>query len=464
MKTIFVKGPVRLNGTVRVGGSKNAVLPIMAASILAQGRHYVENVPFLTDVVNMACILHDIGVDVFWVDSAPLEVADETRLGPRLLRKTRRCPAWNGYPEWRGTSEGMLEINVGDITSDTAGYDAVTRMRASISILGPLVAKTGHARVSMPGGCVIGPRPIDLHVKGLRSLGAAVEMKGGFVEASADGLHGNRVYLGGPRGSTVLGTATVLSAACLADGVTVIEHAAQEPEIADLVSFLRRAGAKISGEGTHRIVVEGVSSLHSAHYRVIPDRIEAGTIACAAAATGGEIVIENARFDHLFALWDRLEALGAFIDEAGGAIMVRGPKRPRPADVCTFPYPGFPTDLQAQIAAALARADGTSVVTDRVFPERFWYAPELARLGANIKVDIPSVAIEGVDKLWGAEIAARDLRGAAALLIAALTAEGETVIRDRNHLDRGYDDLCARLVLLGADVHVDEAASDGEET
>jgi len=457
VKLMKVKGPVCLDGTTFVCGSKNAVLPIMAASILAPGRHYLENAPYLTDVINMSKILNDLGIDAYWVDSKPIEVNEEGRLGPQVIRKTRRHPAWRGYPDWRVPGGGMLEINVGDIKCDTAGYEAVARMRASISVLGPLVARLGHARVSMPGGCVIGPRPVDLHIKGLKMLGANVELKGGFIEATSSGLHGSRIYLGGARGSTVLGTATVMSTACLADGVTVIEHAAQEPEVAELANFLKRAGAKISGEGTHQIIIEGVSSLHGAHYRVIPDRIEAGTLACAAVATGGKIVIENCRFDHLFALWDRLESAGATVDEVGGAAMVHGLKRPKATEINTFPYPGFPTDLQAQMAAVLVKAEGTSTVTDRVFPERFWYAPEMARLGAKMRVEPPSVTIEGVDRLTAAEVASRDLRGAAALVITAMCAEGETVIREPGHLERGYDDLPSRLRALGADITVEEA-------
>lgn len=464
MNVIRVRGPVRLAGTTYVSGSKNAVLPIMAASILAPGTHYIENVPFLVDVVNMAQILHDLGIDTYWVDSKPVEIEEAGRLGPHVIRRTQRHPAWSGYPDWRTPGDGMIEINVGDIVSDTASYEAVSRMRASISVLGPLVARVGHARVSMPGGCVIGPRPVDLHLKGLRTLGAKVELQGGFIEASAAGLQGDRIYLGGPRGSTVLGTATVMSTACLAEGVTVIEHAAQEPEVVELATFLRNAGARISGDGTHRIIVEGVSSLHSAHHRVIPDRIEAGTLACAAVATGGEILIENARFDHLFALWDRLQSAGAFIDEVGGATMVRGQKRPQATDVSTFPYPGFPTDLQAQMAGVLVRAEGTSVITDRVFPERFWYAPEMTRLGARIRVEIPSATVQGTDRLWGAEVAARDLRGAAALVIAALSAEGETVIRDGGHLYRGYEDLPSQLKFLGADISVEGVSGDVEDS
>jgi UDP-N-acetylglucosamine 1-carboxyvinyltransferase len=328
-------------------------------------------------------------------------------------------------------------------------------MRASVCVLGPLLAKRGYARVSMPGGCVIGARPIDLHLRGLEALGAKITVEHGYITAEAKRLRGARVYLGGPFGSSVLGTANVMMAAALADGRTVIEHAACEPEIEDLARFLIRMGASIEGAGTHRLLIRGVRRLDGAAHTVIPDRIEAGTFLAAAAATRSEVTVRGARPEHLDATLDRFRACGADFTDEDGVIHVR-PSALQGIELTTLPYPGFPTDMQAQFMAMLAVAEGTSTITEKIYPERFMHAAELARLGAQISVQGATAVVEGPAKLTGATVMASDLRASAALIIAGLVAEGATEVRRVYHLDRGYEDLVAKFQGLGARIRREE--------
>jgi len=411
-----MEGGAPLSGEVEVGGSKNASLPALAACLLAEGESSIGNVPFLKDVETLRRILEQLGM------------------------RARR------------DSEGRIVCRVEDEQAVTAPYELVKTMRASICVLGPLVAKRGHARVSQPGGCVIGPRPIDLHLKGLVALGAKVRVEKGYIVAEAERLVGTRIYLGGPNGPTVLGTATTMTAATLADGETVIEHAACEPEIEDLSDLLVKMGASIEGAGTHRIRVRGVRTLRGVRHDVIPDRIEAATFLMAGAATGGEVLARGAVADHLDAVLDGLRAAGVNVVEEPSGLRVKPDGRPRPADVTTMPYPGFPTDVQAQMTAVLAVADGESTVTDKVFPDRFMHTDELNRMGAKIAREGASIRVHGVEALEGAEVQASDLRASAALVIAGLAARGETTIHRIYHLDRGYEKLEWKLQRLGADI------------
>jgi len=416
MDRFVIEGGTPLSGEVEVGGSKNASLPALAACLLAEGESSIGNVPFLKDVETLRRILEQLGM------------------------KARR------------DSEGRITCRVEDEEPVTAPYELVKTMRASICVLGPLVAKRGRARVSQPGGCVIGPRPIDLHLKGLVALGAEIRVEKGYIVAEADRLVGTRIYLGGPNGPTVLGTATTMTAATLADGETVIEHAACEPEIEDLAELLVKMGASIEGAGTHRIRVRGVRTLRGVRHDVIPDRIEAATFLMAGAATGGEILARGAVADHLDAVLDGLRAAAVNIIEEPNGLRVRPDGRPGPVDVTTMPYPGFPTDVQAQMTAVLAVADCESTVTDKVFPDRFMHTDELNRMGAKIAREGASIRVHGVEALEGAEVQASDLRASAALVIAGLAARGETTIHRIYHLDRGYEKLEWKLQRLGADI------------
>jgi len=414
MDRFVIDGGTPLSGTVDVGGSKNASLPILAACLLADGVSSVGNVPFLKDVETLCRILGQLGL------------------------RARR------------DSDGRISCSVEDEGPVTAPYDLVRTMRASICVLGPLIAKRGRARVSLPGGCVIGPRPIDLHLRGLAALGASIAVEHGYVVAEAERLSGARIYLGGPNGPSVLGTATVMMAATLADGETVLEHAACEPEVEDLAAFLVRMGASIEGAGTHRIRIRGVRKLVGVRHDVIPDRIEAGTFLMAGAITGGEVFCRGARADHLDAVLDAMAQAGVKVSEEPGGLRVRAAGRARHTDVTTLPYPGFPTDLQAQMTALLCLAEGKSVVAERVFPDRFIHADELRRMGAKIAREGASVTVEGVEALEGAEVMASDLRASAALVLAGLAAHGETLIHRIYHLDRGYERLEWKLQRLGA--------------
>jgi UDP-N-acetylglucosamine 1-carboxyvinyltransferase len=416
MDRFVIEGGRALQGEVDVAGSKNASLPALAACILAEGESSIGNVPFLKDVETLCRILAGLGL------------------------RTRR------------DSEGRIICRVEDEDEVTAPYDLVKTMRASICVLGPLVAKRGLAKVSLPGGCVIGPRPIDIHLRGLEALGARVRVEKGYVIAEAERLVGRRLYLGGPNGPTVLGTGTVMMAATLADGETVIEHAACEPEVEDLARLLVSMGASIEGAGTHRVRIRGVRRLSGVRFDVVPDRIEAATFLMAGAITGGDVLARGARAEHLDAVLDRLAEAGVDVVEVPEGLRVRPGAVLRRADVTALPYPGFPTDLQAQMTALLSVAEGESVVTDRVFPDRFIHAAELNRMGARITREGGSVTVRGVASLEGAEVQASDLRASAALVLAGLAARGETAVHRIYHLDRGYEKLEWKLQRLGADI------------
>ena len=410
MDSFRIKGPCRLDGRVAVSGAKNAVLPLMAASMLTGGTCTLENVPDLRDTRTMIQLLAGFGA------SSSLE-------------------------------GGRLEIDASRITSFEAPYDLVRTMRASIYAFGPLVARFGKARVSMPGGCAWGPRPVDLHLKGLSALGAEITIEHGYINAEAGKLKGAEVTLTIP---SVGATVNIIMAAVLAEGRTVIENAAREPEITELARALRSGGARIEGEGTSRITIDGVASIAPYTHRVIPDRIEAGTFAAAAAITGGRIEIANCEPAHLGAVVGKLEECGARITVADGSLIVSGPERLEPANVETGFYPSFPTDMQAQIMAALSIARGTSTIVDRVYPDRFTHVPELCRFGAKIARDGNVAVITGVDRLEGAPVMATDIRASSALILAGLAAEGETTILRVYHIDRGYERIEEKLSSIGA--------------
>jgi UDP-N-acetylglucosamine 1-carboxyvinyltransferase len=346
--------------------------------------------------------------------------------------------------------DGSIEVETIDASPYTAPYGHVSKMRASICVLGPLLARRKQARVSMPGGCVFGFRPIDLHLKGLRALGADIRNEHGYIVVEAEKLRGARVYLGGPFGSSVLGTANVMMAAVLAEGTTIIEAAACEPEIADLARFLIAMGARIDGVGTPRLEITGVDELHAVDYRIINDRIEAGTFLIAGAMVGTDVTVENARVEHLSAVIDVLESMGVQLSAESNTIRVRGNPVPRAVELTTFPYPGFPTDLQAQIMAYLSLAQGVSLITEKVYPDRFMHIAELARMGAKIRKEGPTAIVVGVKQLSGAPVMASDLRASACLVLAGLVANGVTEVNRVYHLDRGYERIEDRLQNLGA--------------
>jgi UDP-N-acetylglucosamine 1-carboxyvinyltransferase len=415
MQKIVIEGGKPLAGEVSVSGSKNATLPIMAACLLAEGECRISGAPDLTDVETLGKVLGSLGT-----------------------RVTR-------------SADGTLSITVEDESKSTAEYDLVRTMRGSICVLGPMVAKRGYAKVSLPGGCVIGARPIDLHLKGLAALGAEISCEHGYVTARAERLRGARIYMGGSFGSSVLATANVMMAACLAEGQTILEHAACEPEIEDLARFLIDMGASIEGAGSHRLLIRGVRRLDGAAHRVIPDRIEAATYLAAAAVTHGQVTVKGADPGHLAAVLDRFQEAGVRLTVSGASIRAE-PSELRGTDVTTLPFPGFPTDMQAQFMAMLAVAEGTSTITEKIYPERFMHAAELTRLGAKINVRSNVAVVEGVRRLTGATVMASDLRASAALVIAGLVAEGRTDLRRIYHLDRGYDGLVGKLCTLGASI------------
>lgn len=421
-----VQGGTALKGTVRVSGSKNAALPIMAAALAVSGRTQLINVPDLVDVRTLARLMETLGAEV------------------------------------QRTPNGTLEIEVGDEQAVTAEYDLVRRMRASVCVLGPLLARRGRACVSLPGGCNIGTRPIDLHLKGLAALGAEIQVRNGYVHASARHLRGARIYLAGPHGSTVTGTCNVMSAAALARGTTVIDAAACEPEVVALADFLNQAGARIMGQGSSQIVIHGVKELQATLFEIIPDRIEAATLLIAAALTRGSLILENAIPGHLTAVIETLRQMGA--DVACGVpsstelpfqaqrIEIAADKQLFPVDLSALPYPGIPTDVQAQFMALACTLPGVSVIRDLVFPDRFMHVAELARMGAEIRQQGSTAILSGSNRLTGANVMASDLRASAALVLAGLAAEGETIVRRIYHLDRGYEHLEKKLALLGANV------------
>ncbi|MGH2723885.1 MAG: UDP-N-acetylglucosamine 1-carboxyvinyltransferase [Actinomycetota bacterium] len=412
MGRLMVTGGPRLAGSVRIGGAKNATLKVMAAALLAEGRTVLRNVPDISDCGTMVDVLERLGAGVERQDHAV--VIDAT---------------------------GTLGIET--------PYELVRRMRASILVLGPLLARTGRARVAMPGGCNIGRRRIDLHIRGLERMGATFSFDHGYLEAETGGLEGAVVSLDFP---SVGATENLLMAGVAARGTTVIENAAREPEIEDLATFLTAMGARIEGVGTPTIEIEGVDRFRPAEHAMIPDRIEAGTFAIAACVTGGEVLLEGARADHLDLVLAKLDEVGARVDIEEGGVRVGMAGRPRVADLVTLPYPGFPTDLQPPIMALLAAAEGTSIITENVFESRFMFVDELNRMGADIRTEGHHAVIRGVERLSSAPVRALDLRAGAALVLAALGADGVTEVSDVEHVDRGYEDLEAKLGGIGAQV------------
>jgi UDP-N-acetylglucosamine 1-carboxyvinyltransferase len=413
LQKIVINGGKRLQGEVRVSGSKNAALPILASALLVRGRSTFRNVPALGDVRTMGRLLARLGAQV--TDSG----------------------------------KGVTRIDTTDAAGHEAPYELVKTMRASVLVLGPLVARTGRARVSLPGGCAIGARPIDQHLKGLEAMGARIELSGGYVSATARRLRGASIVFDMV---TVTGTENLMMAAALARGRTTLENAAREPEVEELGRVLNKMGARIRGAGTSLVTIEGVEELTPIEHSVIPDRIEAGTLLVAGAITGGNVLLRDCLPEHLEAVIAKLRAAGAEVAADGDGIRVRGKAEFRPADVSTQPFPGFPTDMQAQFMVLMTRARGQSVLTETIFENRFMHVPELARMGADIVVEGRTAIVRGPTRLAGATVMATDLRASACLVLAGLIARGRTEILRIYHLDRGYDRLDAKLRALGADV------------
>ncbi|MBI3616563.1 MAG: UDP-N-acetylglucosamine 1-carboxyvinyltransferase [Candidatus Omnitrophica bacterium] len=420
MEKLIIRGGRTLKGTATVSGSKNASLPILAAALLTDELCVLDGVPALRDVTTMIRILRNLGVKV-------------TQEGSRVT------------------------VDPAGYAGIEAPYRLVSTMRASFCVLGPLLAKKRQAKVSLPGGCVIGPRPVDLHLKGLKALGASLKIEGGYVLASSRELRGNTIYLGGAFGSSVLGTANVLMAACLSKGRTLIENAACEPELVDLANVLLKMGAKIQGHGTPVISVEGVRRLNGFTHRVIPDRIEAGTFLIAAAVNGCELRVNGARPEHLGAVIDKLREVGVEVSAKDGSMLIRPKRRLRPVDVTTLPYPGFPTDMQAQMMALMSQTPGISVITEKIYPDRFMHVAELGRMGARIKLEGATAIVQGLPRLMGAPVMASDLRASAALVLASLAAKGTSEVSRIYHLDRGYDRIDEKLTRLGAEIRREKA-------
>ncbi len=421
MDRIRIEGGARLKGEIAISGAKNAALPLMAASLLTDETLTLTNVPWLVDIAFMVDLLRGTGTSAQFQPGAKLGEG------------------------------GRLELRAGEIVNTTASYDIVRKMRASFLVLGPLLARIGHAKVSLPGGCAIGARPVDLHLKALEALGAEIELTEGYVIASAPrGLKGAHIRFSF---ASVGATENALMAATLADGVTTIENAAREPEIDDLGHCLSAMGAQITGLGTSRIEVHGVARLHGANYPVLPDRVETGTYAMAAAIAGGEIELVNTRADLIGSVLPLLEAVGAEITVTNRGLKVhRNGFRPVAVDVATAPFPGFPTDLQAQFMALLATANGTSHIQETIFENRFMHVPELLRMGADIKVEGDLATVRGVERLKGAPVMATDLRASSSLVLAGLAAEGETIVNRVYHLDRGFERLEEKLSGVGANI------------
>lgn len=409
---IIVQGGTTLSGTITVSGAKNAVLPIIVASLLSEGKCVIQDVPHLADVETISDVLRELGAQV-----------DNTG------------------------GANTLEVKCNDINKYDAPHDYVRKMRASVLVMGPLLARLGKAKISMPGGCAIGTRPIDLHLKGFEAMGVRISMEHGYIKAETPKLTGARIYLDYP---SVGATENIMMAGALAEGTTVIENAAEEPEIVDLANFINSMGGKIKGAGTKIIKVEGVKSLGSTNHTVIPDRIEAGSYMVAAAITGGSLLLENVIVDHLKPIMAKLAEVGVYVEDRGTSIFVQGTDELRAVDIKTLPYPGFPTDMQAQFMALMAVSQGTSIVTETVFENRFMHAEELRRMGADIRIEGRSAVVEGVKKVMGAPVKASDLRAGAALIIAGLVAEGDTEITNVFHIDRGYDRIVEKLTTVGA--------------
>ena len=412
MDSFLIKGGVPLRGTVEISGSKNAALPIMAATLLTDEPCVIRRVPDLSDTRFMVKILESLGATAKY-------------------------------------ENGTLHVHAKKIKG-YADYELVRKMRGSICIAGPLLARLKKARISLPGGCIIGARPINLHLKGFKALGAKIEIEGGYIDATIKKITGGSVFLGGRAGPTVLGTANVMMAATLGDAITIIESAACEPEVVDLANFLNAMGANIVGAGSPTITITGVEKLHGAEHEVIPDRIEAATFVIAAAATDGEITVKGARAEHLRAVFDKLNEVGVSIERRGADLIVKRKGKLKPVDITTLPYSGFPTDVQAQMMSLLALAPGISIITERIFESRFMHVSELARLGAEIEIEGPSAIVKGGKPLSGAPVMASDLRASAALVIAGLAAKGSTQVNRIYHLDRGYEKMDEKLKKLGA--------------
>lgn len=430
MDRIYVRGGTPLRGSIQVSGSKNASLAIMAACLLVDGKTTLHNVPDIRDIHTMGEVLREVGAEV--------------RFG----------------------TDGTIEVDGSGFCRTSAPEELVRKMRASFYVLGPMLARLGAARVARPGGCDIGARPVDFHIKGMQALGAQVTTEAGIVEAYTDGLRGSNIYLDFPSAGA---TTHLMSAACLAEGVTVIDNAAAEPEVADLGNFLATLGAQVHGAGTSTVTIEGVRKLHrDREYSVIPDRMEAGTFACAAAITRGDVVLENVTAAHMQPLLVKLQDMGVHVTaissnfDEPGLLRVASRGRCRAVDILAMPHPGFPTDMQQPMVALLSISDGAAMVTDRVFENRFRYVSELQRMGADIRVEGRTAFIHGVDRLTPAALAATDLRAGAALIVAALAAEGESTISGVEHVDRGYGALVEKLQMCGAEItRVDAEASAG---
>ncbi|MCA0989018.1 UDP-N-acetylglucosamine 1-carboxyvinyltransferase [Guptibacillus algicola] len=428
MEKIIVRGGRRLTGSVRVEGAKNAVLPVITASVLAhEGTSTLKDVPALSDVHTISEVLSYLNVE----------------------------------SEINGNT---IHVDATKPLKTEAPFEAVRKMRASFLVMGPLLARVGHARIALPGGCAIGSRPIDQHLKGFEAMGAEVQIGNGFIEASIKGrLQGAKIYLDFP---SVGATENIMMAAVLAEGTTTLENVAQEPEIVCLANYLNAMGAKVRGAGTGTIRIEGVEKLYGAEHSVIPDRIEAGTFMVASAITGGNVLIENAVSEHLRPLIAKMEEMGVEITEEGNGLRIIGPETLKPVDLKTMPHPGFPTDMQSQMMALLLQAKGTSVITETVFENRFMHVEEFRRMNGNIKIEGRAAIIEGPSKLQGAEVSATDLRAGAALILAGLVADGYTRVDELKHLDRGYVNFAEKLAALGADVervNLEETENASEE-
>jgi len=415
MDKILIEGNLPLKGEVTVSGAKNSVLPILAATLLTDDACVLRGVPNLRDTNTMFKILRSLGKAV----------------------------------DFDG-DKGVVTVSPSKNISYIADYKLVSTMRASFCVLGPLLGKLKRAKVSLPGGCIIGIRPVDLHIKGLKALGAQIDVEGGYVVASAKKLKGNLVYLGGVFGSSVLATDNVMMAAVFAQGKTVIESAACEPEVADLAEFLIKMGAKIKGQGTPIIEIEGVKHLHGAEHRIIPDRIEAGTFMLASLITRGDITIKNACCGHLGALIDKLQEAGACVCKSENALRVYSRKNLKPVNITTLPFPGFATDMQAQFMSLMSVTPGISVITEKIYPDRFMHVAELNRMGATIQREGPHAIVAGIKSLSGAPVMASDLRASASLVLAGLVAKGKTAISRIYHLERGYENIESKLEKVGA--------------
>ncbi|MFC4736523.1 UDP-N-acetylglucosamine 1-carboxyvinyltransferase [Bacillus daqingensis] len=423
MEKIIVQGGQRLSGSVRIEGAKNAVLPVIAASILAsKGTSNIYDVPALADVYTISEVLRNLNADV----------------------------------DYNGTNH--IQVNAERDLAVEAPFEYVRKMRASFLVMGPLLAREGHARIALPGGCAIGSRPIDQHLKGFEAMGAEVEIGNGFIEAKVDGrLKGDKVYLDFP---SVGATENIMMAASMAEGTTIIENAAEEPEIVCLATYLNAMGAKVRGAGTGTIRIDGVEELHGADHTIIPDRIEAGTYMAAAAITGGNVLVENVLPEHLRPVIAKMTEMGVHIEEEGTGLRVIGPEKLKAVDIKTMPHPGFPTDMQSQMMAMMLIAEGNSVITETVFENRFMHVEEFRRMNGDIKIEGRTSIVNGPVALQGAEVASTDLRAGAALVLTGLVAEGRTRVTELKHIDRGYVGFTEKLLALGADI---ERVKDMEE-